>query len=77
MSDMQQEKGHFEINWRHSLKVKEQINENPSIDLSEFNDSMVITIEYSDGSIEVTEIDIKFNKDGSLFILPRGTTQTT
>lgn len=77
MSDMQQEKGHFEINWRHSLKVKEQINENPNIDLSEFNDSMVITIEYSDGSIEVTEIDIKFNKDGSLFILPRGTTQTT
>ena len=77
MSDMQQEKGHFEINWRHSLKVKEQINENPNIDLSEFNDTMVITIEYSDGSIEVTEIDIKFNKDGSLFILPRGTTQTT
>ena len=77
MRDMQQEKGHFEINWRHSLKVKEQINENPNIDLSEFNDSMVITIEYSDGSIEVTEIDIKFNKDGSLFILPRGTTQTT
>lgn len=77
MSDMQQKKGHFEINWRHSLKVKEQINENPNIDLSEFNDTMVITIEYSDGSIEVTEIDIKFNKDGSLFILPRGTTQTT
>ena len=76
MSDMQQEKGHFEINWRHSLKVKEQINENPNIDLSEFNDSMVITIEYSDGSIEVTNIDIIFNQDGSISILPKGTTQS-
>ncbi len=76
MSDIQQEKGYFEINWRHSLKVKEQINENPNIDLSKFNDSIEITVEYSDGSIEVTNIDIIFNQDGSISILPKGTTQS-
>lgn len=77
MSDIQQEKAHFEINWRHSLKVKEEINQNPNINLSTFNDSMTITIEYSDGSIEVTNIEIIFNQDGSVFILPKGTTQTS
>ncbi len=75
MKDMQQEKGHFEINWRHSLKVKEEINNNPNIDLSSFFDSMTITIEYKDGSTEVTNIDINFNKDGTIIIIPREMTK--
>jgi len=64
-------KGSFEIGWKHSKKVIEAINENPSIDLSTFSDTMKISIEYKDGKTECFEFEIQFERNGSVKVLQK------
>lgn len=58
----------FLINWRHSKRVIDDIDNNPDIDISSFYDTLNITIEYKDKTSETAEIMITFNTDGSASI---------
>lgn len=70
-------KGNFEIGWKHSNKVIDEMNENPDIDLSSFRDAMTICIEYKDGTVESFEFDIRFTSDGTATILLNNLAQKT
>lgn len=58
----------LEINLNHTEKLCEEIEKNPKLDLSKFNDTLTFTVEYKDGSVEQANIDISLNQNGRMMM---------
>ena len=54
----------FGVSWFLNPKV---LMDNPSTPLSSIRDSLVVTVEYQDGTSEIIIIDISINDDGQVF----------
>lgn len=58
----------FCINLEHDMKLCSTVNDNPNVDMSMFDDTLTFTVEYKDGKIEQSKINISLNQDGTLTI---------
>lgn len=58
----------FCINLEHDMKLCSTIDDNPNVDMSMFDDTLTFTVEYKDGKIEQSKINISLNQDGTLTI---------
>lgn len=59
----------FCINLEHDMKLCSTVNDNPNVDMSMFDDTLTFTVEYKDGKIEQSKINISLNQDGILSVI--------
>ena len=63
--------GGVELYWQISSKLADLIDENPTNALSEYSDTLTITVEYTDGRTEVAVVDMTFDNNGQVFAVLR------
>lgn len=61
----------FEIHWQPAQPLYDSINDNPQFDLSTIADTLTFEVEFKDGSISRSVIDINFDSDGYMFATPQ------
>ena len=54
------------VNWKYSDALLEALDENPSRPLSEFSDLLVFTVEFSDGSVEESKVELLILDNGEV-----------
>lgn len=54
------------IDWSYSVYMLEELESNPTVSLSNYSDTIVITVNYRDGIQESLCIDMIYNEDGSV-----------
>lgn len=57
----------FGINWKLSDNAYELLDKNPSFDLSTIKDTITFEVEFNDGSISRTVVNIAFDKEGKMY----------
>lgn len=58
----------FEIEWQMDDNLYQAINNNPDMDLSTVSDTVTFTVEYKDGSVAQSKMDIHFDSDGKMSV---------
>ncbi len=61
----------FSVNWKLSNEAYDILNDNPDYDLSTINDTLTFEVEFNDGSVSRSIIDISFDSDGNMHIAPQ------
>lgn len=59
--------GYFQINWKMSDVLYKKINNNPDMDFSAVYDVMTFTVEFKNGDVAESIVDINFDSDGNMF----------
>lgn len=59
----------YDVYWSVSQELRNAIGNNVDFDLSEIEDKIIFTVNYSDGSFEKASVDLKFDKDGYMNIV--------
>lgn len=72
MIEMVQSASSLYIFWSLSDSAIEKLEEDPTMDLSEINDTVVVTAKFKDGSIEEAVIDMTVDNEGHIFYNYRG-----
>ena len=57
----------LEVCWRFSDWMIDEIDQDPSMDLTEFRDTITVTVNFLDGSTEIVTIDMVIDNDGNLY----------
>lgn len=60
----------FGISWQISTEMVRILNENPNYDLTQIKDTLTFEVEFNDGSISKSVVDISLDKDGYIFAKP-------
>lgn len=60
-------KRYLGINWKINEGLYAKLNKNPNFDLSQIKDTITFEVEFNDGSISKSVIDIAFTKDGKMY----------
>ena len=66
-----QERG-LVINWGYSNAVLEALDDDPAIPLKDFSDTVVFTVNYTDGTVRKCEVKIQILDDGQIFASLQG-----
>lgn len=61
----------FGISWKMAQPLMEKLNENPNMDLSTVKDTITFEVEFNDGSISKSVVDITFDSDGNMYATPK------
>lgn len=72
MIEMVQSASSLYIWWSLSDSVIEKLEEDPTMNLSQISDTVVVTVKFKDGKTEETVIDITVNDEGQIFYNYRG-----
>lgn len=59
-------KAYFGVSWTINDGLYKALNENPNFDLSQIKDTITFEVEFNDGTISKSVIDIAFSKDGKM-----------
>lgn len=57
----------FGINWKINDGLYAELNKNPNFDLTQIKDTITFEVEFNDGSIAKSVLDIAFTKDGKMY----------
>lgn len=67
----------IEFTWTPSQEIViDAIEKDPTINLSQFSDTVTIEVTFKDGSIETVDMDLIFDNNGQIYGVRRGTTVT-
>lgn len=58
----------FYVNLEHDMNLCSTIDKNPDVDMSMFDDTITFTVEYKNGKIEQSNINISLKQDGILSV---------
>lgn len=58
---------YFGIIWKMNNSLFDTIDENPDFDLSTIKDTIIFEVEFNDGSISKSIIDVAFDNDGKMY----------
>lgn len=64
----------LQFGWTLSQTAIHKIEEDPKVKLSEFSDTITVSVEFIDGSVETVVADVMIQDDGQAFIVHRGVT---
>ena len=62
----------FGISWDMTTAFVKELNENPEYDLSQIQDTLTIEVEFNDGSVSQSNINLSFDEDGYMFAEAKG-----
>lgn len=60
-------KRYFGVNWKINKELYAELNKNPDFDLSQIKDKITFEVEFEDGTISKSVIDIAFTTDGRMY----------
>ena len=61
----------FGINWKLSYEAYDILNDNPNYDLSTIKDTLTFEVEFNNGAVSRSILDINFDDEGNMHITPQ------
>ena len=59
----------IEVFWRISDSLRDKIDRNPSMDLTQIKDTVRVTVNFKDGSSEIVTIDMVIDDEGNIYAI--------